>query len=137
MLLFFVVVIVGTYSSVTQTSKNAGKFLLQLEVYKFPRHFAADFWLITSSGRTHEDMNVGIPCCPGHVGGRVRCVARPTCAVNRAFQDDVFVFAASFHVVMRPFSVGGHDESMPILQSCFHSIWGCHDSKCFLPLSSQ
>jgi hypothetical protein len=71
--------------------KNAAKFLLQLQVYKLPRHSAADFWLVTSSDRTHEDMNVGIPCCPGHVGGRVRCVARPTCAVNSAFQDDVFV----------------------------------------------
>lgn len=86
----FLCYIVRTCNSDTQTSKHAAKFLLPLKVYKLPRHSAADFWLM-SSGRTHGDMDVGIPCCPGHVGGRVRCVARPTCAVNRAFQDDVFV----------------------------------------------
>jgi len=88
---FFGIVIVGTCSSDNRTLKNAAKFLLKPKAYKLSRHFAVGFWLVTSSSRTLEDMNVGIPCCPGHVGGRVRCVARPTCAVNRAFQDDMFV----------------------------------------------
>lgn len=44
---FFFIVIVGTFSSDTQTSKNADKFLLQLKVYNLPWHSAADFWLVT------------------------------------------------------------------------------------------
>ena len=82
-------------------------------------------------------MNVGIPCCPGHVGGRVRYVARPTCSGESRFSGRHVRFAASFHVVMRPFSVGGRDESMTILKSCFHNIFGCQDRQSLLPLISQ
>lgn len=71
--------------------KKTAKFLDQLKDCKLPRHCAANIWNITSLGRRHEDVNTGIRCSPGHVGGPVRCVARPTCAVNRAFQDDFIV----------------------------------------------